>query len=333
MTAMQLNIAPSPHVFDGDSTAKIMWRVVIALAPATGWGVYAFGWRAALVVAVSVVTCVAVEAGAQALRRRPVTVLDGSAALTGLLLALNLPASSPWWITVLGAATAILLGKQVFGGLGQNPFNPALVARVVLLISFPVQMTDWIVAQGAMADAVATATPLGSAKTALLVSGSVTGVVERSDLWRLAVGLQRGCIGEVSEVALLVGAAYLLWRRVITWDIPLGFVLATAAITGIAWGFAPERYLEPWVHLVTGGLVLGAFYMATDMVTSPLNTKGRWIFGVGCGVITAVIRLWGGYPEGVSFAILLMNSAVPLIDRATKPKKFGLMPRTRGAAG
>jgi electron transport complex protein RnfD len=147
----------------------------------------------------------------------------------------------------------------------------------------------------------------------------------------LALGLQRGCIGEVSEVALLLGAAYLLWRRIIAWDTPVGFVLATAAITGIAWGLAPDRNLPPWIHMVTGGLVLGAFYMATDMVTSPVNAKGRWIFGVGCGVITAVIRLWGGYPEGVSFAILLMNATVPLIDRYTKPKKFGLVPASKGA--
>lgn len=290
-----------------------------------------FGVRVVGVVALAVIACVGMEALAQALRRRPITLWDGSAALTGLLLALNLPASSPWWMVILGAAAAILLGKQVFGGLGQNPFNPALVARVVLLISFPVQMTNWIVDGGMLADAVATATPLGEAKTALMTSGTVTQVAGELSFWKLAVGLQRGCIGEVSEVALLLGAAFLLWRRIITWDIPLGFVASTLAITGLAWLVAPDRYLGPHVHMVTGGLVLGAFYMATDMVTSPLNRKGRWMFGIGCGVITAVIRLWGGYPEGVSFAILLMNACVPLIDRGTKPRKFGLAPHPKGS--
>ncbi|GAB4268375.1 MAG: RnfABCDGE type electron transport complex subunit D [Deferrisomatales bacterium] len=320
-------LTSSPHVTQGDSIPRIMWTVVAALAPAGLWGVYAFGPRAAGVMVLSVVACAAFEAAAQALRGRAVTVGDGSAALTGLLLAMNLPASSPWWLVVVGAAVAILLGKQVFGGLGQNPFNPALVARVVLLVSFPVQMTHWAVGAGALADAVAAATPLGEAKTAVAVAGTVAEVAGRSELWRLAVGLQRGCLGEVSEVALLLGAALLLWRRVISWDIPLGFVLAVVALTGAAWLADPQRYLNPAFHLVTGGLVLGAFYMATDMVTSPLNRRGRWVFGVGCGVLTAVIRLWGGYPEGVSFSILLMNACVPLIDRATKPRKFGLVPR------
>jgi electron transport complex protein RnfD len=313
-------------VFDGDSTARIMWGVVLALAPATAWGVYVFGWRAAWVTALAVAGCVAAEAAVTALRGRSSTVSDGSAALTGLLLALNLPVSSPWWLVLLGSAVAVLLGKQVFGGLGQNPFNPALVARVVLLVSFPVAMTDWSVPGGALADAVSSATPLGEAKTLVLTSGSLGELAGRLSFWELALGWQGGCIGEVSTVALLLGAAYLLWRRIVTWDIPLGFLLATLAVTGAAWAADPERYLGPWIHLVTGGLTLGAFYMATDMVTSPLTTRGRWIFGIGCGVITAVIRLWGGYPEGVSFAILLMNAAVPLIDRATRPRKFGWVP-------
>jgi electron transport complex protein RnfD len=304
-----------------------MWGVVLALAPATAWGLYAFGWRAAWVTMLAVAGCVATEAVVQVLRGRPATVADGSAALTGLLLALNLPATSPWWMVLFGAAAAIVLGKQVFGGLGQNPFNPALVARVLLLVSFPVQMTDWTVPGGALADALTAATPLGEAKTAVLATGSLSAVAAKLSFWRLALGLQGGCIGEVSTLALLIGAAFLLYRKIITWDIPVGFVLATLAVTGAAWGVAPDRYLAPWLQLVAGGLTLGAFYMATDMVTSPLNRRGRWIFGVGCGVLTGVIRLWGGYPEGVSFAILLMNAAVPLIDRATKPRKFGLVPR------
>ena len=325
MSAPVLHISSSPHAFEGDSIPRIMWGVVLALAPATAWGLYAFGWRAAWVTVVAVAGCVATEAGVQALRGRPITVSDGSAALTGLLLALNLPATSPWWMVLLGSVVAIVLGKQVFGGLGQNPFNPALVARVLLLVSFPVQMTDWVVPGGALADALTGATPLGEAKTAALAAGGLGAVAAKLDFWRLAVGLQGGCIGEVSALGLLVGAAFLFYRRIITWDIPLGFLVATVVVTGAAWGVAPERYLAPWIHVVTGGLILGAFFMATDMVTSPLNRKGRWLFGVGCGVLTGVIRLWGGYPEGVSFSILLMNAAVPLIDRATKPRKFGLV--------
>lgn len=333
MSERAFTLSSSPHVFDGDSTAKVMWGVVAALAPATAWSVYAFGWRAAWVVVLATVGCVAFEAGAQALRGGPVTVADGSAALTGVLLALNLPASSPWWLVVLGAATAILLGKQVFGGLGQNPFNPALVARVLLLVSFPVHMTTWAVPGGALVDAVGSATPLGEAKTALSTLGSIQSVVQDLDVWRLALGLQGGSLGEVSSVALLLGAAFLLWRRIITWDIPIAFVATTLAVTAIPWQVAPDRYLSPMVHLFAGGLILGAFYMATDMVTSPLNTRGRWLYGAGCGALTAVIRLWGGYPEGVSFAILLMNACVPLIDRATKPRKFGFVPRPGGGAG
>ncbi len=325
-----LYLSSSPHVFEGDSTAKIMWRVVGALVPATAWGIYAFGWRAAWVVGLAVAASVALEAGAQRLRGRPVTVADGSAALTGLLLALNLPATSPWWLVVLGAAVAILLGKQVFGGLGQNPFNPALVARVFLLVSFPAQMTTWAVPGGVLADAVTGATPLGAAKTAVATHGALGDALQGVPWWKLAVGLQPGCIGEVSAAALLLGAVYLLWKRVIPWDIPVAFVGTVVSLTGAAWEMAPDQVLSPAVHLVTGGLVLGAFFMATDMVTSPLTRRGRWVFGIGCGVITAVIRLWGGYPEGVSFAILLMNACVPLIDRFTRPRKFGWVPQPKG---
>lgn len=320
-----LHLSASPHVFAQDSTARIMWSVVAALGPATLWGVYVFGWRAAWVTALAVIGCVAAELVVTALRGRAPTVSDGSAALTGLLLALNLPVTSPWWMIVLGSVVAIVLGKQVFGGLGHNPFNPALVARVVLLVSFPVPMTDWSVPGGALADAVSAATPLGEAKTLVMMGGNLEELLRRLSLWKLALGWQGGCVGEVSTVALLLGASYLLWRRIVTWDIPLGFLLATVAVTGTAWVLDPGRYLSPAIHLVTGGLALGAFYMATDMVTSPLTSRGRWVFGVGCGVITAAIRLWGGYPEGVSFAILLMNAAVPLIDRATRPRKFGLV--------
>jgi len=331
-----LHLSSSPHVYDGDSTAKIMWTVVAALLPAAGWGVFAFGPRAAVVMLLAVVSSVACEALCQKLRGRPVTVTDGSACLTGLLLALNLPAASPWWLVVLGSVIAVGLAKQVFGGLGQNPFNPALVARVALLVSFPVQMTTWASGGGgAFADAMTAATPLGAAKTAAAAGTPLSQVVADADVWRLALGFQGGCIGEISTLALLVGAAWLLWSKAITWDIPVAFIGTTLAVCAVPWSVAPEQYLSPALHLVTGGLVLGAFFMATDMVTSPLTRKGRWVFGAGCGLLTAVIRLWGGYPEGVSFAILLMNACVPLIDRCTRPRKFGLVrpaPAKGGAA-
>ncbi len=323
----RLYLASSPHVFCGETTAGIMWRVVGALVPAAAWAVYAFGPRAAGVMLVAAASCAAFEAGAQRLRGRPVTVTDGSAVLTGLLLALNLPATSPWWMVVLGSAVAILLGKQVFGGLGHNPFNPALVARVFLLISFPVQMTRWAAPGGLLADAVTAATPLGAAKTAVATHGVLGDALAGVGWWDLLVGLRPGSLGEVSAVALLLGAAYLLWKRIIPWDIPVAFLMATALWTGAAWAADPSRYLNPGVHLLAGGLLLGAFFMATDMVTSPLTRRGRWIFGLGCGTLTAVIRLWGGYPEGVSFAILLMNACVPLIDRYTRPKRFGWRPQ------
>jgi electron transport complex protein RnfD len=323
-----LHLSSSPHVFQGDSTAKIMWTVVATLLPAAGWGVFAFGPQAGWVIALAVGTSVACEAGIQKLRgRTALTVADGSACLTGLLLALNLPASSPWWLVVLGAVIAIGLGKHVFGGLGQNPFNPALVARVALLVSFPVQMTTWASGGGGLLrDAVTAATPLGAAKTAVAAGNPVGQVVADADVWQLALGFQGGCIGEVSALALLAGAGWLLWSKAITWDIPAAFIGTTLAVCAVPWSVSPEQYLSPSLQLVTGGLVLGAFFMATDMVTSPLTARGRWVFGAGCGLLTAVIRLWGGYPEGVSFAILLMNACVPLIDRFTRPQKFGVVP-------
>ncbi len=325
-------LSSSPHVFQGDTTARIMWQVVAALTPAAVWGVYAFGWRAAWVIGWCVAGAAAAESGALRLRGRPNALADGSAVLTGLLLGMNLPATSPWWMALLGGGVATGLGKQVFGGLGQNPFNPALVARVFLLISFPVSMTNWAVPGGALADAVTAATPLGAAKTAVATHGALGDALAGIPWWKLFVGLQPGSLGEVSELLLLVGAAYLLWKRIIPWDIPAAFLGTLVLVTGAAWLGAPTKVVPPWFHLVTGGAVLGACYMATDMVTSPLTARGRWAFGVGCGLLTAVIRLWGGYPEGVSFAILLMNATVPLIDRFTKPRKFGWVPEAKGAA-
>jgi len=324
-------LSSSPHVHDGDSTSRIMWSVSAALVPSLLWSVYVFGFRALCVTAISILAAALAEGVALRLRGRPAAVLaDGSAVLTGLLLALNLPVSAPWWLAAIGGALAILLGKQVFGGLGHNLFNPALVARVFLLVSFPVQMTDWAVNAGALADAVTGATPLGAAKAFLLTPNLAS--LPDLPLWQLFVGMRPGCLGEISPLFLLLGAGYLFYRRILTADIPVGFALGLVAVTGAAWLAHPERYLDPATHLLTGGFVLGAFFMATDMVTSPLTTKGRWIFGLGCGLITGIIRLWGGYPEGVSFSILLMNACVPLIERYTRPRKFGFAaPAKEGA--
>ena len=236
---------------------------------------------------------------------------------------MNLPASSPSWMVLAGSLVAMVLGKMVFGGLGYNPFNPALVARVFLLVSFPVQMTKWVQPAGpTVIDAATGATPLGALREAISL-GHPLGSVEMTPLLDLFIGARGGCLGEVSTVALLLGGLFLLWKGIIRWQIPVGFIATVALITGVVKLVSPETAVSPLYHVMTGGLMLGAFFMATDMVTSPVTRKGMLIFGVGCGLLTAVIRLWGGYPEGVSFAILLMNAATPLIDRFTKPKVFG----------
>jgi electron transport complex protein RnfD len=244
---------------------------------------------------------------------RQVSILDGSAALTGLLLALNLPPSSPWWMVLVGSAVAIAIGKQIYGGLGHNPFNPALVARVVLLVSWPVQMTRWI----SPLDGLSTATPLGVLKA--------DGIAKLGGfrLFDLFIGNVGGCIGEVSAIALLIGILFLLWKGYVTWHIPVSYMGTVFIFAGIFWLVNPQKYANPLLHLLAGGLVLGACFMATDYVTSPMTPKGQIIFGVGCGLMTCIIRLFGGYPEGVSFSILLMNAATPLIDQYTRPKRYG----------
>ncbi len=317
-----LIVESSPHIHTEQNVPSIMWGVVLALLPATLLGVYLFGASAARVILVCVAACVLTEYLFIRLRHRETTILDGSAVITGLLLALNLPPRSPTWMVVVGGIVAIVLGKQIYGGLGYNPFNPALVARVVLLIAFPQQMTAyWYPPTPLMSktvDATTTATPLG-----LLDQGVMDKLGDLS--WAdLFIGNMSGCIGEVSALLLLLGAGYLLIRRIITWHVPLSFFATVAVITGIFWVIDPGRYASPVFHIISGGLVIGACFMATDMVTSPMTSLGQIIFGVGCGIVTAVIRLVpGGFPEGVSFAILFMNALVPLIDRYTRPKVLG----------
>ncbi|MDF1536653.1 MAG: RnfABCDGE type electron transport complex subunit D [bacterium] len=318
-------LAPSPHLRSSATIETAMYGVIMALLPATAVGFYYFGLNAFRVTAVSILGCLFFEGFVLKMRGRDLVPLrDGSALLTGLLLAMNLPSGTPWWMVLVGAGVAIGLGKQVFGGLGYNPFNPALVARVFLLISFPVAMTSWPEPSpfSMSFDAVTKATPLGAMKTSLLMNGNVG---EAADMGLMGpfLGNVGGCLGEVSALALLIGGVILLARKIITWHIPVSYFATVIGMTGAFWLLDPQRYAPPTFHLVTGGLMLGAFFMATDYVTSPVTSSGMLIFGVGCGVITVLIRLFGGYPEGVSFAILLMNAATPIIDRYTRPRVFG----------
>lgn len=306
----KLVVSNSPHMRSGQDIAKIMFTVVLAMLPACLAGIWFFGLAALWVLLLCTITCVVVEEGWNKLMKRPATWKDGSAILTGILLGMNLNAGVPWWVCILGGFLAIILGKQLFGGLGFNPFNPALVARVGLLIGLPEIMTTWNATRAMGADVVTTATPLGMAP----------GAAEVKDM---LIGNVGGCLGETSAIALLVGGAILIAFKLIKWEVPVAFIGTVAIMTGIAHAVNPEAYHSPVVHVLSGGLLLGAFFMATDMVTSPMTRKGAFIFGLGCGIMTGLIRLWGSYPEGVSFSILFMNALTPLIDRVTIRKPFG----------
>lgn len=323
-----LILSPSPHVHSGESTPRRMFNVVFALLPALVVTFIYFGVGAFVVTAVSIAACLLFEYLIQVLflKVRP-TITDGSAVVTGLLLAFNLPSNLPWWIVVIGAFLAIVVGKMSFGGLGRNPFNPALVGRVILLISFPVQMTSWpLAAKSRMAytNANTGATPLAILKEGLERGDDMSSIAEQiPSHMELFMGSMGGSLGEIAAFALLIGFAWLLYTRVITWHIPISIFATIIAFTGILWFINPEINADPLFHLLTGGVMLGAIYMATDYVTSPMHPKGMWIFGVGIGLITVIIRVWGAYPEGISFAILIMNAFVPLINRYIKPKRFG----------
>ena len=314
-----LNISGSPHVHSDESTKKIMWRVNLALVPALLVATAYFGINALLVSFIAVVSCVLFQWLIEKfILKVPTTICDGSAVVTGLLLAFNVPATpAMFWIVIIGALVAIGVGKMSFGGLGKNPFNPALVGRVFLLISFPVQMTTWPVIDGIFPtnfDVATGATPLGAFKEGALPA-DVT-------LWDAFMGHIGGSMGEISAIAILIGAAYLCWKKIITWHIPVTFIGTAFIFSGILWLVNPETYMDPLMTIFTGGIMLGACFMATDMVTSPMAKSGQLIFGFGCGLLTIIIRNWGAYPEGVSFAILLMNSVTPLINRWCKPKRF-----------
>jgi electron transport complex protein RnfD len=299
-------LSPGPHLSSKESVEKIMWRVVIALLPALGWGVWSFGLAALSVTAVCVASCVAVEAAVQKLLRKEVTVSDGSAVVTGILLAFNLPPGMPLWMTAVGSFVAIAIAKHAFGGLGYNIFNPALIGRAFLMASYPVQMTRWR-PYGAW-DNVTGATPLGIVKEKLAIP-----LPSYMDMFLGRIG---GCIGETSTLLLLLGAIFLLVKSDITWHAPVSFLGALALMSRLSGR-------DPLFAILAGGAVLGACFMATDMVTVPISGKGRLVFGAGCGLITGVIRAWGGYPEGVCYSILLMNAFTPIIDRYTQPRRFG----------
>ncbi len=314
-----LIISPAPHVHSGDSISKNMKGVLIALIPAYLVGLYFFGLGALIVSLTAVLSCVIFEYLIQRFIFKGITTInDGSAALTGLLLAFNLPSNIPIWMVVIGSLVAIGIAKMSFGGLGNNPFNPALVGRVFLLISFPVAMTSWprpIPLNPAYLDAVTGATPLA------LLKGQIGEIPSTLDLF---LGNMGGCIGEVSALALLIGFAYLLFKKIISWHIPVSIILTVFVFTGILHLVNPEVYaVKPIFHLLSGGLMLGSIFMATDYATSPMTNRGMLIYGVGIGIITVVIRVFGAYPEGVSFAILIMNAFTPLINTYIKPKRFG----------
>ena len=317
----RLIVSPSPHLHTKTSTKSLMRDVVIAMMPAVIVSVLFYGWSALAVLGVSVASCVLLEyLITKYLLKKPCTICDFSAVVTGVLLALNVPSTTPWWVVFIGAIFAIGVAKMTFGGLGQNLFNPAIAGRVFLLISFPTYMTDWTRPKGfigAGLDALSGATPLGLAK-----EGGVAAIegLDYMDMLFFNIG---GSVGELSAIAILIGFVYLLVRRVIRPYITLSILATVAVFSGIFWAINPEQFTDPVFNLLTGGLLLGSVFMATDYVTSPMSNLGGIIYGVGIGLITMLIRYFGAYPEGVSFAILIMNCFVPLINKVCHTKKYG----------
>lgn len=299
MEDLKLVVAPSPHLRDADSTEKIMFAVLISLLPVIAASIYFFRWDALRLILLASAAAVATEAVFQKLRKQSITIGDGSALITGVLVALIVPPSLPSWMVILGSAFAIAIGKQVFGGLGQNPFNPALVGRAFLTASFAVAMTAWTTPF----DAVTAATPLGVGAAG-------------SSIPNLFFGSVAGSLGETSALAILLGGIYLFYKGIIDYRIPVGIfvsVIVISLLTG----------QDPVFHLLAGSVLFGAVFMATDMVTSPITKMGRWLFGFGIGIIIMLIRVWGSYPDGVTFAILLMNAVTPLLNRWTRPRIYG----------
>ena len=320
-------ISGSPHVHGGESTKKIMYSVIIALMPAFLFSIYYFGFDAVRVTLIAVASCVLVEWLIQKfLIKGECTIGDGSAIITGMLLAFNLPSNIPAWMIIVGSIVAIGIGKMSFGGLGNNPFNPALVGRVFMLISFPVAMTTWPTPKPlfgeALTDAVTGPTALGFVKEALAqgvpaneLTSQITDYIYYS-----------GSLGEIGSIAIIIGGLFLIFRKVIDWQTPVIIIATVAIISTVCWLIDPAQFVHPMIHIFGGGLMLGAFFMATDMATSPMTMNGKIVFAIGVGALTIIIRLWGAYPEGMSFAILIMNAFVPLINKMCKPTRFGNNP-------
>jgi len=307
-------VSGTPHVRSKDSIQGIMRDVLIGLTPAALMGIYVFGLRALVVMVISIASAMFFEYLYQKLMKKPITITDLSAAVTGLLLAMNMPASAPYWMPIVGSAFAIIIAKQLFGGLGQNFINPALAARAFLLASYPTAMTTWPAPTGV--DAVTVATPL-----ALLKAGEIT-TATSGDMMNALVGTVGGCIGETSAIALIIGGIYLIVRHVISWRIPVVYIATVFILTAL---IGRNGVRIPQYEIFVGGLMLGAFFMATDYASSPVTPLGQIIMALGCGLLTTLIRIFGGYPEGVSYSILIMNLCVPLIDRFTEPKIFGAL--------
>ncbi len=320
-------ISGSPHVHGGESTKKIMYSVIIALMPAFLFSIYYFGFDAVRVTLIAVASCVLVEWLIQKfLIKGECTIGDGSAIITGMLLAFNLPSNIPAWMIIVGSIVAIGIGKMSFGGLGNNPFNPALVGRVFMLISFPVAMTTWPAPQplfGSQIDGFSGATLLGYVKEGLAkgVSASELTIYENIEPM-----IYSGSLGEIGSIAIIIGGLFLIFRKVIDWQTPVIIIATAGIIATVCWLIDPTQFVNPMIHIFGGGLMLGAFFMATDMATSPMTMKGKIVFAIGIGALTIIIRLWGAYPEGMSFAILIMNAFVPLINKVCKPTRFGNNP-------
>jgi electron transport complex protein RnfD len=323
-----ITISPSPHIHAQDTTSRLMRDVLIALIPAFAVSVWMFGWGVLVVTAVCVISCLLFEyLIARFLLMKAPTITDGSAMVTGVLLAFCLPANVPLWIAAIASLVAIGVGKMTFGGLGNNPFNPALVGRVFVFVSFPVQLTSYPVPMGfetSLTDAVTGATPLGIVKEGIRNNQPIQELMDNiPDNMEMFYGKMGGSMGEVAALALILGFFYMIFRKVISWHIPTIIIGTVLAFTGILWMIDPTQNANPIFHLLTGGLLLGAIYMATDYVTSPMTARGMVIYAIGIGLLTVVIRRFGAYPEGVQFAILIMNAFVPLINTYTKPKRFG----------
>jgi electron transport complex protein RnfD len=323
-----LTVSPSPHLHGKESTQKLMFNVILALMPAFFTSVFYFGIGAIIVTATSVASCLLFEYFIQRfILKKPISINDGSAIVTGILLAFNLPSNIPVLIVVIGSFISIAVAKMTFGGLGNNPFNPALVGRVFMLISFPVQMTSWPLPKGfstGYLDAVTGATPLAIIKEGLKNGEPLSQLMSQVPTpAQMFLGNMGGSMGEVAAVALLIGFIYLLIKKVVTWHIPVSVILSMAIFTTILWQVNPEANANPMFHILAGGVLLGAIFMATDYVTSPMVPKAMIIYGCGIGIITVIIRVYGAYPEGVSFAILIMNAFVPLMNAYIKPKRFG----------